>query len=185
MRMIDAEQVHTLLDYPGLIEALRQGHLSAVDQAESLLLSQKTAEQENHFLVLPAWQHGQAMGVKLVTVFPENLTGGGPLPSVQAVYVLFDGTNGAPLACIDGTAMTYRKTAADSGLGSRLLSREHSRSLLMVGAGGLAPHVIQAHLAARPSVNCVTIWNRTQARAQSVADTLAIPGVAITATSVN
>lgn len=182
MRMIDAEQVHELLDYPGLIEGLRRGHLAKVDQAESLLLSQETQGSANHFLVLPAWQHDRAMGVKLVTVFPENLRHGGPEPSVQAVYVLFDGTNGAPVACIDGTAMTYRKTAADSGLGSAFLSREDSRVLLMVGAGGLAPHVIRAHLATRPSMVEVRIWNRTPERARELERNLEIAGVTVSAT---
>ena len=71
-----------------------------------------------------------------MTVFPGNTGLTDPRPSVQAVYLLFDGTNGAPLALIDGTELTYRKTAADSALGSRLLSRPDASTLLMVGAGG-------------------------------------------------
>lgn len=183
MRMIDAQQVHTLLDYPGLIEGLRQGHLQHIDEAGSLLLSDESAPATKHFLVLPAWQHDRAMGVKLVTVFPDNLHNEATLPSVQAVYILFDARNGEPIACIDGTALTYRKTAADSGLGSTLLSRTDSRAMVMVGAGGLAPHVIQAHIAARPSIDRVQIWNRTHARAEAVAEQLEIPGVDISATT--
>ena len=111
-------------------------------------------------LALPAWQDGEAIGIKLVTVFPDNPTSH-RLPSVQAVVLLFDGTTGAPLALIDGTELTYRKTAADSALGSRFLSRPDSRTLLMVGAGGLAPHLIAAHRAVRPSIDRVVVWNRT------------------------
>ena len=111
-------------------------------------------------LALPAWQAGEAIGVKLVTVFPDNPATNG-LPSVQAVVVLFDGATGQPLALIDGTELTYRKTAADSALGSRFLSRPDSRTLLMVGAGGLAPHLIAAHRAVRPSIERVVVWNRT------------------------
>jgi ornithine cyclodeaminase len=88
---------------------------------------------------------------------------------VQAVYLLFDGTNGAPLALIDGTELTYRKTAADSALGSRLLSRRDASTLLMVGAGGLAPHLVAAHRAVRPSIERVLLWNRTRARAEASA----------------
>jgi ornithine cyclodeaminase len=183
MRMVDGDQVHALLDYPGLIDALRQGHVAGVDQAQSTLLTQALATGgENSFLALPAWQHDEALGIKVVTVFPENLAGGGPLPSVQAVYLLFDGKNGEPLACIDGTALTLRKTAADSGLGAWFLARRDSASLLMVGAGALGPHVIQAHLAARPSITRVRVWNRSHERAEALAAGLTIPGVAITAT---
>ena len=105
--------------------------------------------------------------MKLVTVFPQNLAAG--RPSVQAVYVLFDGGDGSPLALIDGTELTYRKTAADSGLGARLLARTDARTLLMVGAGGLAPHLVAAHRAARPSIERVLVWNRTPDRAAAVA----------------
>lgn len=183
MQMIDGEQVHALLDYPSLIQALREGHRTAIDAIESHLLTQTAPSGSvNSYLALPAWQHGQALGIKVVTVFPDNLTAGGPLPSVQAVYLLFDGENGEPLACIDGTVLTLRKTAADSGLGSWFLARETSRVLLMVGAGALGPHVIQAHLAARPGIERVLVWNRTAARATTLAQDLALPGVSITAT---
>lgn len=43
----------------------------------------------------------------------------------------------------------------------------------MVGAGSLAPHLIKAHLAARPTLVTVLIWNRTQAKAQALAAELA------------
>ncbi len=41
--------------------------------------------------------------------------------------MLFDGQDGSPLALIDGTELTYRKTACDSALGSRYLSRPDTR----------------------------------------------------------
>jgi len=132
------------------------------------------------------------LGVKLVTVFPEN-PARGRRPSVQAVYVMFDGTDGRPVAIMDGTELTYRKTSADSALGSRLLSRPDSRTLLMVGAGGLAPHLITAHRQVRPSIDRVLIWNRTRSKAErlaaelgaEVADDLrqAIPGADIISTA--
>jgi ornithine cyclodeaminase len=71
---------------------------------------------------------------------------------------------------IDGTELTYRKTASDSALGSQLLSRDDSRTLLMVGAGGLAKHLIAAHRAVRPSIERVLIWNRTLDKAEALVD---------------
>ena len=171
MRMIDAAQVHALLDFPGLIEALRQAHCEPPALTESHLLQDRAAGTA--FLALPAWQHGQAMGIKVVTVFPENAESGGPVPAVQAVFLLFDAMDGRPLACIDGTALTYRKTAADSGLGGLFLAREDAATLVMVGAGGLAPYVIAAHRAARPSLDRVLVWNRTPSKAEALAAAVA------------
>ena len=91
--------------------------------------------------------------------------------------MLFDGARGTPTALIDGTAMTPWKTAADSALGARFLAREDPESLLMVGAGVMAPELIRAHLTARPSIRRVTVWNRTRDKAARLARDLALAGV--------
>jgi ornithine cyclodeaminase/alanine dehydrogenase-like protein (mu-crystallin family) len=181
MRFISAQEVHDVLDYPSLVAALDEGHRKGIDAVDRLLLGQPAAAGDtDHFLILPAWQRGAALGVKLVTVFPGNAAAG-PLPSIQAVYVLFDGRDGRPLAGIDGTALTLRKTAADSALGANYLAREDAGTLLMVGAGNQAPHQIMAHAAMRPSLRRVLVWNRTPAKARGLAATLALDGIALTA----
>lgn len=42
----------------------------------------------------------------------------------------------------------------------------------MIGAGALAPHLIKAHLVARPSLEKVIIWNRTVEKAIKLAEKL-------------
>ena len=54
--------------------------------------------------------------------------------------------------------------------------------MLMVGAGALAPHLIMAHVAARPSIRHVAVWNRTPERARRVAADLNLPDATIEAT---
>jgi ornithine cyclodeaminase/alanine dehydrogenase-like protein (mu-crystallin family) len=179
MQMFDAAQVHALLDYPSLIAALRAAHSADAMPLTSSLLVGEPPSEENKFLSLVAWMAGEAVAVKLVGVFPGNLSLPAPEPSVQGLVALFSGKTGAPVLVADGAAMTFRKTAADSGLGAGFLARRDARTLLVVGAGGLAPHVIMAHTVARPSIERVLIWNRTPARAQAVADSMALPGVSI------
>lgn len=166
---LDKAALAKLAPYGRLAEHLYQSHLDPKAHIRRVVYSPPHAQQV--FMGLPAWQPGESLGVKLVTVFPENPSTRG-LPSVQAVYVLFDGSNGTPLAIMDGTELTYRKTSADSALGSRLLSRPDSRTLLMVGAGGLAPHLIAAHREVRPSLQRVLIWNRTRSKAAALAAAL-------------
>jgi ornithine cyclodeaminase len=135
------------------------------------------------FLIWQAWQPGRALGAKLCTGFPRNVTGAedgaSGLPTVQAVYLLFDGRDGRPRACIDGTELTYRKTAADSALGARFLARADVRVLLMVGAGAVAPHLVRAHLAVRPSIERVMVWNRTAAKAERLAEALRLEELSV------
>lgn len=168
MKMIDAATVHRLCEFGGLVEALRAGHREPEPAVRRIVYSPEGHEES--FMALPAWQPGEAIGTKLVTIFPGNLARG--KTGVQALYLLFDGTDGAPLAVMDGTALTYRKTAADSALAASHLAPRDARSLLMVGAGGLAPYLIAAHLSVRPSIERVMVWNRTAARAERLAAAL-------------
>ena len=69
-------------------------------------------------LLMPAWQPGQALGVKIASVFPDNAERG--LASVSATYLLLDPESGVPLAVMDGAELTLRRTAAASALAARL-----------------------------------------------------------------
>ena len=176
MNIIDAGRMQAVTSYPDLVEWLRSSHLDTIDAMDDLLMNQPSAaDGTDTVLIRAAWQRGKQIGVKLITVFPANA--GGELPSIQAVYMLFDGGNGRPLASLDGTELTYWKTAADSALGTRFLAREDSRSLCMIGAGAQAPHLIRAHCSVRPSIERVTIWNRTHAKAEELAAAAPVDGV--------
>ncbi len=178
MDFIDADRVHARCGYDVLVPALERYHLEDTEVMKDLLVSQPSdGGLENHLFVRAAWQRQRAMGIKLVSIFPENPTREAGLPAIQAVYVLFEGESGTPIATIDGTALTYRKTAADSALGSKYLSRPDVATMLMVGAGAMAPHLIAAHLAVRPSIERVQVWNRTRSRAERLVRQLA-PGSA-------
>ena len=182
MNIIDAAQMQAVTSYPDLVEWLRESHLDTIDAMDDLLMTQPAvAGSADTLLIRAAWQRGKQIGVKLITVFPANA--GGELPSIQAVYMLFDGENGRPLASLDGTELTYWKTAADSALGTRFLAREDVKELCMVGAGAQAPHLIRAHCSVRPSIERVTIWNRTHAKAKALAAAVPVEGVAFEATT--
>ena len=184
MRHFTGSDVHSKLEYCSLVEALIQHHRRDIDAVESHVMEQPLASgSAAHFLTLPAWQRDRAIGAKLVSVFPDNEHNGSGLPSVQAVYVLFDGKDGRPVATIDGTALTLRKTAGDSAVGAHYLAAQNAKTMLMVGAGAMAPHLIMAHLSVRPSIREVLVWNRTAARAETLVAQLDIAGVAISASS--
>ena len=182
MNIIDAAQMQAVTSYPDLVEWLRESHLDTIDAMDDLLMTQPAAAGgADTLLIRAAWQRGKQIGVKLITVFPANA--GEELPSIQAVYMLFDGDNGKPLASLDGTELTYWKTAADSALGTRFLAREDARELCMIGAGAQAPHLISAHCSVRPSIERVTIWNRTHAKAEALAAAAPVEGVTFEATN--
>ncbi|MEP1210000.1 MAG: ornithine cyclodeaminase [Rhizobiaceae bacterium] len=166
---ITAEDIRTVANWPLVIEAIRAGHeLPKADIGDTFVHA-----RDNTMLVRSAYIDGLAAGVKAATVVPGNPNRTPPLPSIHAQIMLFDPDSGELAALVDGTEVTAWKTAGDSALGSALLSRKDSKNLLMVGAGSMAEPLIRAHIAARPSLEKVVIWNRTVHRAQSVAAGLA------------
>jgi ornithine cyclodeaminase len=174
MEMIDAQRVHALLDFPGLIAALRKAHLGGMPaQSDRLIYKEPNpAGQPDIFIILPAWQPGEGILAKLVTSFPNNRARHG-LPTVNSIYVFINGQTGVTEAIADGEALIFRKTSADSALGSSLLSRPDADTFLMIGAGGLAPYLVEAHLTARPALRRILLWNRTHANATLLARRLA------------
>jgi ornithine cyclodeaminase len=169
MQVISAAEVHRICDWRRLVDVLMAAHRGPKPLVDRSELHAGSGEARVTFLNLPAWQPGLAMGTKIVTVMPDNPAQHPDLPAVQAAYMLCDGKTGTPVAVMDGTAMTYRKTAADSALGARFLARKDARILLMVGAGGLAPYLIAAHRTEIPSLEKVMVWNRDRSKAERLA----------------
>ncbi len=167
MRIISAAEVEAALDYPSLVERLRQAFRRDIavpvrHHHDVAVTGGNTAT----LLLMPAWQVDRHIGVKMVTVFPDNAEKS--LPAVMGIYVLIDGKNGSPLALIDGPTLTVKRTAAASALASSYLSRPDAERLLMVGTGALAPQLIAAHAAVRPICN-VLVWGRNPEKAQRLA----------------
>ncbi len=176
IRLISAHAAERALDYPSLIQALREGHRAGVAASERLLIVQPgSAREHDHLLTYAAWQRGLALGVKLASVFPGNAEKN--LPTIASVFVLFDGQSGAPLAVIDANPLTQRKTGADSALGADYLARRDARTLLMIGAGRQAPAMVEAHRSVRPRLARVLIWNRTAQAASLLAAHLKRQGI--------
>jgi ornithine cyclodeaminase/alanine dehydrogenase-like protein (mu-crystallin family) len=172
MRFVPADEIRSLLSFPMLIDALEAAHRRPRIEVQDAALGSEKAQ----YFVRHAVDRGRYLASKLITSFPGNV-GTGSLPAVQAVCVLFDGTNGQPLAVIDGTEITYWRTAADSALGAKILAPPDPATLLVVGAGAMSTRLVRAHRAARPSLGRVLVWNRTKERALQVAARLTEEGI--------
>jgi alanine dehydrogenase len=173
MLMLDADKILNSLSFTTLVDELAAMHRDPIGLVDEMLMESRDANDNvSHFFIRTGWQPEKAVGAKVITVFPRN-NQQREWPSIQAVYILFEGVNGTPIACLDGTALTWIKTATDSALGSRLLSRENIETMLMIGAGQMAPHLVSAHCAVRPSLKQVHIWNRTRDKAAALCASLA------------
>ena len=183
MRFIGSDEIRRVLTFPILIAAMEASHRRPRIEIHDMLMGDEKAL----YFVRSAADHGRALGSKLFTSFPDNLVtripGKTALPAVQGVYVLFSGSDGRPLAVLDGTEITWWKTSADSALGAKLLAPADPRTLVVVGAGAIALWLARAHISVRPSIRRVLVWNRTRERADSMAEQLRGEGIAAEATA--
>ena len=172
MLMLDAQKLLGCVPFTTLVDELAAMHREPIGLVDELMM-ESTDDNDNvsHFFIRSGWQPEKAVGAKVITVFPRN-NQAREYPSIQAVYILFEAVNGSPLACLDGTVLTWLKTASDSALGSKLLSRENIENMLMIGAGQMAPHLVTAHCEVRPSLKRVQVWNRTADKARQLCEEL-------------
>jgi ornithine cyclodeaminase len=113
-------------------------------------------------LVMPAWDGRGWLGVKVVTVDPRMR------PSVRSTYLLSDLRTGEPVALLDGTMLTRRRTAAISALAATMLARPDSRELLLLGTGALIAPLIEAYAGAFTLAR-IRIWGRDHGKAEAAA----------------
>lgn len=183
MRIVSASEVEAGLGYGELIEALRHAFQRETTTPLRHHHTIPTGNREATLLLMPAWSAPNPapahLGVKIVTVYPDNADR--ELPSVMGTYLLLDGTTGAPLASIDGPALTVRRTAAASALAADFLARPDAQRLLMVGTGSLAGSLIAAHGAVR-SLRRTVIWGRDRGKAERLAERLTTPANPVSAT---
>ncbi|MFU8893047.1 MAG: ornithine cyclodeaminase family protein [Luteolibacter sp.] len=164
MKVITAEQVHSALSYPALIDALGDAYAGEfkMPPRQVFLLDENEANHDA-FAVLPSWG-SEFIGVKAFTYFP---TAQPPYKSLYSQILLFDRSHGEPLALVDGTTVTFWRTAGISGLATRLLSREDSETLLVLGTGNLASYIIRANASVRP-LKKIMVWGRNHEKAEAV-----------------
>jgi ornithine cyclodeaminase len=152
-----------LLDWIGLTDAMAAGHdLPRAEIGDTFLY-----RDPDTLLSRAAWIDGLGMAVKTATVFPDNPAQGRPM--INGGLNLYADQTGMLEAIVDFHLVTKWKTAGDSLLAARRLARPDSRNILIVGAGNQGRALHSAYRAAFPQAQ-FTVWNRTPANAQKMAD---------------
>jgi 1-pyrroline-2-carboxylate reductase [NAD(P)H] len=172
MLVIDAVDVQKTLSFESLVVALRAAfshdfgmpqrhvyHFPPVDKSD-------LSGQHDSFAVLPAW-NDQVMGVKAFTHLPGNPAKG--LETLASKMLLFSRPTGEPLAVVDGTQLTFWRTAAVSALAADYLAKADAKSLLLFGTGKLAPYMALAHASVRPLETIYVVGRNPEKISKTVA----------------
>ncbi|HYY07711.1 MAG TPA: ornithine cyclodeaminase family protein [Actinomycetota bacterium] len=162
LRVIGAEEIRAALPMRAAIDALETAFRSGDPSGGPVRSSVDTPG--GSLLLMPAFDDA-AVGVKLVTITPENPRHARPL--IHATYALFDGETQALRAILDGAELTALRTAAVSGLATRRLAREDASRLVIFGAGVQARSHLAAMVTERPVAEVVVV-SRTAGPAEQL-----------------
>jgi 1-pyrroline-2-carboxylate reductase [NAD(P)H] len=147
MQIINAKEVHAALSYPELVDALQGAFGGPYSQPpRQVFLLDDDPDNFDAFALLPAW-NDTIIAVKAFTYYPSNSE---PHELLYSKIMIFDRAHGEPLALVDGTTCTFWRTGGISGLATRLLSREDSSTMLLLGTGNLSTYMIRANASVRP-----------------------------------
>ncbi len=165
--IVSDSDVVRLLPMPVCIDTMAEalGTLAKGDALLPLRTVIRLPGGSNAFATMPAIL-GQSIGAKIITVFPDNE--GTPYESHIGVVLYFDSRHGRLLAILDASSITAIRTAAVSGLATRLLAREDAHHLAILGSGVQAITHLEAMMAVRP-VSRVRVYSRTLENAERFA----------------
>lgn len=109
-----------------------------------------------------------AIGIKWISSSPQN-----PfkynLPRASAVIILNDPETLAPMAIMDGAAISAARTGANSGVASKYLAKSNSKTLGLIGAGVQNRTQLLAINYAHPEIETIKIYDLYEDRAASFA----------------
>jgi alanine dehydrogenase len=174
MLVLSQSDVRELLDLDRLVDALADAHadLTAGKASMPPRIASFVEQREGLLGVMPAYLPSAGLACKLVTLFPRNRD----RETHQALICVFDPENGTPAAIMDGTYVTATRTAAGSALATRLLAREDSHVLALLGTGVQARTHARAIPRVRP-IEEIRVAGRDRAKAEALANE--VGGIAV------
>ncbi len=170
IRILRRDDVRRLLPMGECIELMRRTMIAVSEGRVVLPLRAIMAMPGERGMmgVMPGYlADPECFGVKLVSLIPRNKPP--QYSSHLGLVLLFEADHGQPVALLDAAEITAIRTAAASGLATRLLAREDAGDLAILGAGEQARSHLEAMLCVRP-LRRIRVWARDSAKARQFAE---------------
>lgn len=157
LRVLSAEEVARTVSMAEAIAAVRAAFVALWEGRVHVPSRIHLPTPSGSALYMPGFAEGIGLGVKAVTVYPQNPGIG--LPTLHAAVLLQDPSTGRPLALLEGGSLTALRTGAASGLATDLLARREPAVVGLIGAGVQARTQLEAVCAVR-EVTQVRVYAR-------------------------
>lgn len=92
------------------------------------------------------------------------------LPHIQGLILLYDATNGVPLAVMESGTVTILRTGAATAVAAKYLARPESATATICGVGTQGAVQLRALTRVLPALKTVHAWSRDPARAAVFAE---------------
>ena len=169
IRILRAADIHALLPMSECIDLMHRT-MSAVSEGRVVLPLRSVMVMPGDLGMLgnmPGYMaEPECFGVKLISLMPRNKPP--QYSSHLGIVLLFEAEHGQLVAMLDGAEITAIRTAAASGLATRLLARPDASSLTILGAGEQASSHLAAMLAVR-KLRRIRVWARDRDKAMEFA----------------
>jgi ornithine cyclodeaminase len=145
MLILSEKEVQSLAEVPELIAVLERAHIqySVGKAVMPVRLVVPLPQIEGRITSMPGYlNEDKALGMKVVTFFPNNLKQN--LPQILATVMLFSADTGKMIAAMDGNYITAIRTACVSAMATRALANPEGGVLGVLGAGVQARAHIRA-----------------------------------------
>jgi ornithine cyclodeaminase len=169
IRVLRAHEVRALLPMSECVELMHRTMIAVSEGRALLPLRSVLVMPDGRGMMgnMPGFlAEPECFGVKLVSLMPHNKPP--QYSSHLGLVILFESEHGCPVALLDAAEITAIRTAAASGMATRLLARPDAGDLALLGAGEQA----QSHLAAMLAVRAlrrVRVWARDSGKAAAFA----------------
>jgi ornithine cyclodeaminase/alanine dehydrogenase-like protein (mu-crystallin family) len=171
IRVLRAAEVRALLPMTECVELMRRTMIALSEGRAVVPLRSVMAMPGARGMLgnMPGYlADPECFGVKLVSLMPHNEPA--RYSSHLGLVLLFESEHGCPVGILDAAEITAIRTAAASGLATRLLARPDAGDLAILGAGEQARSHLDAMLAVRP-LRRIRVWARDRAKAEVFART--------------
>lgn len=157
MIFLGKEEIEKLVDTNEMMDQIEEAY--RIFGADAYYMPPRPViEHDNKTLIYMPCYTDRIIGTKMLTIFPENAKLG--LPSLDGLVILNDQKTGAPLAILDGQAVTAWRTGAVGGVAIRHLSRKDAKTVGIIGAGAQGFYQAVYACTAR-KIQTVYIWNHS------------------------
>lgn len=149
--VLSREDVAGAVSFPEAIAAVKEAYAAHSGGQAAAPVRTVVAAPENNgtALFMPGYVPGlDALGAKVVSVYPDNLKAG--LPTISAAVLLVNPRTGEPLALMEGGYLTALRTGAGSAVAADYLARREAPVVAVIGCGAQARTQLLALCYVRP-----------------------------------